>query len=375
MKMDKAYGRIIQDILYEKIITYYNNDVFSACSCSFSHNSSITHQIQRITAEYNENFPLFKGEAQTVFDLASLTKPLVTLLSVLFLIDKGKIDWDSTLEKVFGKKRVKSLSSINISMLLGHSSGLPAHRDFAEMLRKVRPAQRRAFLFKQICKEDCSVNEDIQTRYSDLGYMLLGFVVEEISGKPLDIFWSTNIIGQLDLQNKLFFPKADDVQKRFFAPTGCCRFTFKQLNGIVHDDNCRLSGGVCGHAGLFGTASSVLSLGEELLALYQGKKSALPIKTETFRSSCRRNGLSDWSRGFQLPTPGKSSSGKYFSPESFGHLGFTGTSLWIDPRRDLVVVLLTNRVVKGEDSVAIQQVRPDFHDTIVEFLEEQRPAS
>ncbi len=372
--MDEASENVIKDILYEKIITYYNNDVFSACSCSFVKVSEEKNTLQRVSVEYNDEISHLSVISPTVFDLASLTKPLVTLLSVLFLIEQRKLDWHYTLGKVFGKNRVKSLFPIDIRMLLGHTSGLPAHRDFAERLRKVDSARRREWLFDAICKENRSCSGENQPNYSDLGYMLLGFVVEEVARQPLDIFWSKNIIEPLGLHKDIFFPRLGGFQKRLFAPTGRCRFTFQQIKGVVHDDNCRFSGGVCGHAGLFGTASAVLTLCEELLALYQGEKSSLPISSETFRISCRRIGLSDWSRGFQLPTPGVSSSGKYFSPESFGHLGFTGTSFWIDPKQNLIVVLLTNRVVKGEDRAAIQQLRPDFHNTIVEYLEEQRPA-
>ena len=306
-----------------------------------------------------------------IFDLASLTKPLVTLLCLLHLIDTKALHWRDTLGKVFGAGPEKGLSRVTIESLAGHCSGLPAYRDYARALFDVIPEQRKQWLLTNLFKETIDDRCIGTVLYSDLGYILLGLVIETVTKRALDTFWSATIARSVAVENDLFFPGLDHKADKTYAETGLCRFTRQRLAGRVHDDNCRMLGGVCGHAGLFGTSAAVLRMAEEMLALYRGTKTSLPISEATFRTVCEPQGSSDWSRGFQLPTVGKSSSGKYFSPASFGHLGFTGTSFWIDPVRQLSVVILTNRVVKGEDRAAIQQMRPDLHDSILEFLKKK----
>ncbi len=366
--MNKEDKEAFREILREKILSYYNQNVFSAASVSLCYRNSVKNQLNRITVEYNGNNEKFSEEARTIFDLASLTKPLVTLLCLLHLIDKGTLKWSDRVKNVFQRGWSESLSRVNIEMLVRHSSGLPAHRDYWKYLSGVTPKRRKEWLLGEILRETVDHPFCGTVEYSDLGYLLLGFVVETVTGQSLDTYWSTTIARTMGLEDELFFSTGDRHTDKIYAPTGLCGTTRQQLAGRVHDDNCRMLGGVCGHAGLFGTSSAVLRLTEELLALYSGKKTDLPISRKTFRRACERVGPTDWSRGFQLTTPGKSSSGHFFSPESFGHLGFTGTSFWIDPVRQLIVVLLTNRVIKGEDRSAIQRMRPDVHDCVVRYL-------
>jgi CubicO group peptidase (beta-lactamase class C family) len=362
---DKDAFRVV---LGENVLNHYNKGVFSAASVSLCYLSGENFQKKRITVEYNSKNKNLSDKAITVFDLASLTKPLVTLLCLLHLIDQGILNWSDRVKNVFQSGWSDSLSRVSIERLISHSSGLPAHRDYWEALSEVTPKWRKKWLLDKILQEtvenpsyDCVV-------YSDLGYMLLGFIVETVTGQSLGTYWSTTIARTVGIEDDLFFPPGNRHEAKIYAGTGLCRWTGQQLAGKVHDDNCRLLGGVCGHAGLFGTSTAVLRLTEELLSLYSGKETVLPISRKTFLRACARVGQTDWSRGFQLPTPGKSSSGRYFSPESFGHLGFTGTSFWIDPVRQLIVVLLTNRVIKGEDRSAIQRMRPAVHDCIIEYL-------
>jgi len=370
--MKKADEHLFREMISEKIIRYYNDEVFSAASVSLCFLDSGKKEKKRLTVEYNKENNVSPGLGETVFDLASLTKSLVTLPCLLHLIDKKQLTWHDTVGDVFRTGPGKSLSRVTIEMLASHSSGLPAHRDYASALIDITPERRKQWLLESIFREIIDDRYSGAVLYSDLGYILLGLIVETVTGRSLDTFWSSTIAQAVGVEKNLFFPGRGLHADKKYAETGPCRFTSQQLAGRVHDDNCRLLGGVCGHAGLFGTSTAVLRVAEEMLALYRGEKTSLPLSETTFRTACKPVGSSDWSRGFQLPTPGNSSSGRYFSVESFGHLGFTGTSFWVDPVRQLIVVILTNRVVKGEDKSAIQTMRPALHDSIVEFLKEKQ---
>lgn len=366
--MNTADKEAFRETLRENILTYYNKGVFSAASLSLCYPGSDSCRKERITAEYNGDNIFFSNKAITIFDLASLTKPLVTLLCLLHLIDTGTLKWADRVQDIFKRGWSESLAAVSVEMLVSHSSGLPAHHDYWQTLADVPPKRRKDWLLGKVLQERVESRSDDTALYSDLGYMLLGFIIETVTGQVLDTYWTTTIARTLGIEDELYFPRGELDTDKIYAATGLCRVTGQPLKGSVHDDNCRVLGGVCGHAGLFGTSAAVLKLTEELLALYSGRETALPISRKTFRRACERVGSTDWSRGFQLPTPGKSSSGRYFSPQSFGHLGFTGTSFWIDPVRQLVVVLLTNRVIKGEDRSAIQQMRPALHDCVVRHL-------
>ena len=177
----------------------------------------------------------------------------------------------------------------------------------------------------------------------------------------------------LGLKESLHYPRScNKIKKERYVATGTCRWSGRRLKGIVHDDNCRFYGEICGHAGLFGTAPAVLALCRELLLLLKGERSRLTISPEVFAQACSPLGTSEWTAGFNRRSDDESSSGDYFSSQSIGHLGFTGTSFWIDPEQDLVVVILTNRVIKGDDQEGIKKLRPEIHNMIVEHLRTER---
>ncbi len=311
----------------------------------------------------------------TIFDLASLTKPLVTTLVALSLVDSEKLAWNELLGTLLHTSIPEPLRDADIYSLLNHSSGLAAHRVFWKGAIRQEEETRRNWFLKKIVQQKVEYKQGSRHVYSDLGYMLLGFIIEERTGKRLDLLWSDIVAKPLGIENELFFPgyyvKSGDELLHSFAVTGQCGWSGDILQGIVHDDNCRSIGGVCGHAGLFGSARAILVLCKELLALYKGETSRLSIKRDTFLFACRRVGGSEWTGGFNLPSKNGSSAGIYFSPESIGHLGFTGTSFWIDLEKELIVILLTNRVIAGDDQKGIKELRQEVHNYLAEQLEKK----
>jgi CubicO group peptidase (beta-lactamase class C family) len=170
----------------------------------------------------------------------------------------------------------------------------------------------------------------------------------------------------------MFFSTGGRIRKRRFCMnTGRCRWSAESLTGLVHDDNCSAMGGVGGHAGLFGSGEGVIAICQAFLDLYHGRETVLPISRETFLKACEPVKDSEWTRGFNLVSPEGSSSGRYFSANSIGHLGFTGVSFWIDLDKQRIVSLLTNRVIKGDDLEGIREMRPELHDAVVRCLEQR----
>jgi CubicO group peptidase (beta-lactamase class C family) len=205
--------------------------------------------------------------------------------------------------------------------------------------------------------------------YSDLGYIILGYLIEKIEEKNLATIFKQKICDPLQLTEKLFFLSICpylSVKKEKIAATEDCPWRKKLIQGEVHDEHCWLMGGVAGHAGLFGTAESVLVLCETLLDCWQGTKHHPAFTNGVLRHAFEwKKETSNWALGFDRPTPGKSSCGHFISAQSVGHLGFTGTSFWIDPQHNVVVVLLTNRVHPSRENMKIREFRPLFHNTLM----------
>jgi len=349
------------------IIKYCKYNVFSAASIAYLHGEYPHPEKGLVSIGKSGSTRNTIVTDNSLFDLASLTKPLVTLLSVLTLIEREQISWNTTVGDVLNDPEKTRTS--DIYTLLCHCSGLPAHRKYWDDIKNMKDSEKKEWVRKQILSELHDSRKSDQPLYSDLGYLLLGFIVETLTGVGLSTFWKREIAHPLGVENDLLFPTYQPKQREKYVMTGVGSWDNVLLQGVVNDDNCRALGGVCGHAGLFGTGRGVLKICQELLYLLKGKgHSLLPFSTETFRYACRQVGTTEWTAGFNLPTPGGSSSGRYFSEDSLGHLGFTGTSFWIDPKKDLIIILLTNRVIKGPSLEGIRHLRPIIHDYIVEQL-------
>jgi CubicO group peptidase (beta-lactamase class C family) len=365
-QLRKKLDRIIEGSL--------KNHSFSGCALGFF----MTRNQQVVGETYNYGRTGLEAQSafiddKTAFDLASLTKPLVTTMATLSLLDKGKIDLEDCLS-VYFKDIGPAYKDIKVVHLLNHSSGLPAHKPYFNELLQIPEERRMDHLITLILSETLSGQPGNHSIYSDLGFILLGWIIEKISGERLDIYWEKNILRPMHLEGQLFF-NSEGSTSRQFAMTGTCPWSKKNLRGKVHDDNCRVLGGVAGHAGLFGTIVGVLSFVEKLFLQYKGIQQHPAYDQKILKKVfAKPHETSSWALGFDTPSAEFSSSGKYFSDKTVGHLGFTGTSFWLDLKNGCAVVLLTNRVLYSPDMVAIRKLRPLVHNTIMEYILNKRPA-
>ena len=357
----------IECCLKKNILKNIKNNVFTGCSVGYAgvEKNSIYHQVY--SYGYLGRYPQLEPvDNKTVFDLASLTKPLVTSLAILVLLKEKKIDLSDSLAEFF--ERVEPWhKNVQIIHLLEHSSGLPAHREFFRELITLPEEKREIVLLQRIMEEEPLYLPGEGEVYSDLGYILLGKIVEKASGETLDSFWKNKIIGPTGLEKELFFNRNEKCKDKAFCLTGYCQWSNKELYGLVNDDNCRSIGGVAGHAGLFGTAEAVLEFCQLLLKIYQGSYSHPNLSFAPLKKRMA-NKRGRWVLGFDTPSGKQSSSGIYYSDQTLGHLGFTGTSFWLDVMQERVVVLLTNRVLCGDNIVDIQKFRPLIHNIIMKRL-------
>ena len=249
---------------------------------------------------------------------------------------------------------------------MSHSSGFVSHREYFNELIKISAKNRKEYLVKQILNEKLRFPKDDISCYSDLGFILLGLIIEKITGKKIDELSRDIIYTPLELQKDLIFPNSLEKRTHTYVDTGNCLWSKMRLSGLVHDDNCRVMGGVAGHAGLFGTLSGVMQFCEQLLDQWKDRAEHPAYSNKLLRKILKRVGESTWTMGFDTVSSQGSSAGKYFSGKSVGHLGFTGTSFWIDPEKDCIAVLLTNRVCYGVDNWKIKEFRPALHNLLME---------
>ncbi len=324
-------------------------------------------------------------QLETVFDLSSLTKVLATSTAMMLLIREGKVRLDDRVTRFFHNFGVHGKTYITFRHLLGHYSGLAAWRPFygqiADIERKGRinfMASRGAkeYVYEQIHREKLEAPAGSRAIYSDLNFMLLGEVVEQVTGGGLNRFCRDRIFRPLSLRATDFVDislvrthRLEPVPE-MFAATEICPTRKRLLVGEVHDENAYAMGGAAGHAGLFGPVKEVDRILAELIACYHGRSDLVPrsLITEFWKRNDVVKG-STWALGWDTPTAGNSSAGTHFSPAAVGHLGFTGTSIWIEPEREIAVTILTNRVHPRRDNEAIRDFRPLIHDRIMEVLD------
>ncbi len=321
------------------------------------------------------------GEAvtvSTIYDLASLTKPLATVTAMVLLVQRGQCRLDDRIDSGLLELQGAPIGSSTIRQLLTHSSGLPGWRGFYEQLSQnaglpsspeARAEAGRQVLHR-IAKEALVYERGERSLYSDLGFMLLGLTIERLSGIPLEQFVCQHIVQPLNAHPLCFLPSDSEGEAcknsmiGSIAPTERDSWRGRLLRGEVHDENAAALGGVAGHAGLFGTAEAVFAVTGSWLRAYHRKPSILnPDAVLEFSKRQVNIPGSSWAIGWDTPTP-HSSSGRHFSSHSFGHLGYTGTSVWIDPARELEVVLLSNRVHPTRKNEAIRTWRPMIHDLV-----------
>ncbi|MGC2162663.1 MAG: serine hydrolase domain-containing protein [Silvibacterium sp.] len=317
----------------------------------------------------------------TVFDLASLTKVIVTTALAMLLYDRRILSLDARLGDilpgfVIGMAHGSGKDHVTLRSLLAHSSGLPGYARLYEQHGKEQHQSPEAML-RGALSLPLDAPPDTRMEYSDIGFILIGKALEILSGKILSNFFDREIAAPLGLESATFclLPNA----RRQIPPTeDDTAFRHRIIQGEVQDENCFALGGVAGHAGLFANCMDVLRFAACILdegKTPDGKQLFQPQTVRLFAT--RQTEPAGTTRALGWDTPSEpSSSGKFFSPESIGHLGYAGTSLWIDPRidprrdptRNLAVVLLTNRTWPDRSNNAIKEVRPAFHDAIAAGL-------
>jgi CubicO group peptidase (beta-lactamase class C family) len=314
----------------------------------------------------------------TVFDLASLTKPLATALALIVLAGQGKLAPATPLRKVLpGAWLPPDKQPLTLESLLTHRSGLPAWRPFYPEVLAAPPEARAARLERLAAVTPLEYAPDNATLYSDLGFMLLKAVVEAVSGETLDQFCREAIYRPLGLKTLGFIPlpkpaqtvpatdnRKPKTENRIYAATEPGLIPGRPAGGEVHDENAWAAGGVAGHAGLFGTGREVFHVLACLWRASGGEKVG-PLHPEAVKLFFTAPPGADRPLGFDTPgaDPALRAAGRFFSPGSVGHLGFTGTSFWLDLDSGQMVVLLTNRVHLGRaDKTKIQAFRPRFHE-------------
>jgi CubicO group peptidase (beta-lactamase class C family) len=307
--------------------------------------------------------------ANTLYDMASLTKVIVTTTSAMTLVQQKRLDLDTPVARYLPEWPAAAKSDpdpawrprVTIRNLLLHDSGLPAHRDF------YKQAKGHDAVLALVLAEPLVHQPGTKVEYSDLGFILLGEIVQRLTGISLDEYAKQHIFAPLGMNASQFNPPRKLWPT--IAPTeNDVDFRKRLLQGEVHDENAWALGGVSGHAGLFSTAGDTAIFAQMILngGIYAHRRILTRALIQEFTA---RQAIGDTARtlGWDAVTQ-PSSSGHYFSPNSFGHTGFTGTSLWIDPDRDLFVILITNRVNPTRANEQIRQLRPAVHDAIMQAL-------
>ncbi|HKW25846.1 MAG TPA: serine hydrolase domain-containing protein [Terriglobales bacterium] len=346
-RFSKAFA-ILQQAVSER--------AFPGCAVSVLHGGRLValKGLGRFT--YDAGSP--STQADTIFDLASVSKVVATTPMAMLLYERGQLDLEapvvSLLPEFAGDDPRRE--EVTVCMLLAHSSGLPAYERLFER------THNREELIRAGLSTSLTADPGTRAEYSDIGFIILGELLARLADEPLDRFCQREIFGPLGMARTGYCPPA--AWRAQIPPTVDDRaFRHRVVQGEVHDENASVLGGVAGHAGVFAPAADVALFAHAML------NGARPIlRPETLALFTRRQPPGT-SRALGWDTPSQpSQSGRYLSPTAFGHLGYTGTSLWIAPELQLAITLLTNRTWPDHSNQAIKQVRPKFHDSVVEAL-------
>ncbi|HVI09531.1 MAG TPA: serine hydrolase domain-containing protein [Candidatus Binatia bacterium] len=342
---------------------------FPGASVAVIHQGSLIVRNAVGQSTYSQDEPrrtFFDISPETAFDLASLTKVIATTTMAMLLYERGVLDLDAPLGAIVPEFLSRASNDerrreVTIRALLAHASGLPAYEKLFLRTRTRDELLNAAFAVP------LTADPGVRAEYSDIGFILLGVALERLADESLDRFCQREIFAPLGMAGTGFNPPQS--ARPSIPPTQDDRsFRHRIIQGEVQDENASVLGGVAPHAGLFSNAPDLANFAEAML---RARAPGGFFRPETIALFTRRQTVpSDTSRALGWDTPSApSQSGKYFSEHSFGHLGYTGTSLWIDGEREVAIVFLTNRTWPDCSNQAIKQVRPQFHDAVMSEIQ------
>ncbi|RLG50842.1 MAG: hypothetical protein DRO00_08110 [Thermoproteota archaeon] len=292
---------------------------------------------------------------ETIFDMASLTKVMATATSIMTLVERGALTLKEKVVDYFPEAKWR-YKEVTLWHLITHTSGLPPFKPVHKLGREG--------IIKAILDSEQLCEPGKRVIYSDLGYILLGEIVKEVSGKPLDVYSRENIFLPLGMEDTMFNPP--EHLKERIAATELCKWRGRVLIGEVHDERAYALGGVAGHAGLFSKALDAAIFAQMFLNLgkYDHVRVLSPLTVKKMTKNHTKGLGARRGLGWLINSRGVASSGDLLSTKAYGHTGFTGTSVWVDPKLKLLVVLLTNRVHPTRENEMILRFRPLFHNAV-----------
>jgi CubicO group peptidase (beta-lactamase class C family) len=320
--------------------------------------------------------------AGTWYDLASLTKSFVAY-SALRLVHKSVVTFDARADSLIPDVKGTPGGTATLEQFLRHRSGLAAWGGlYLDVPHEIGTSAARRWMLGEAARRSERAPDE-KTVYSDLGYLIAGEMLARAAGLGLDRLVEREVSKPLAIEDRIFYPPSARPEKavefaRDVAPTERCEWRGRLVRGEVHDENCAAFGGIAGHAGLFGTARAVAELGREAIAAFHGESSL--VTRDLFRSALESKAPAaartpnappeaSYRLGWDLGGGASSSAGRRMGARTFGHLGFTGTSMWCDPERPVVVVLLSNRVHPSRTNEKIKTFRPAFHDGVMAVID------
>lgn len=372
------------------VTTAIEDGVFPSASLLVARKGDIVH-----TAQYGG------AREDTCFDIASLTKPVSTATIAMFLVSEELLKLEDNVYQWLGGARLPEHKQMTVEYLLNHTSGLPAWQPYYLNLpiSLIGTDAGRRIILDECYNEPPKFGPGEKTIYSDIGYTLLGEILSQAGGAPLDELFALHVARSLNLSNTFFVrtmgaplqttkkrtttsaeqhvptqthsKKRSDGEKRHrFAATEDCPWRERVIHGEVHDQNTYTLGGVSGQAGLFSTASDLHKFITEITRSIRGESDWLPKHIlERFIPQSKTKPVADsYALGWNRPGKNNSSSGKHLSPNSIGHLAYTGCSFWIDLDQDFWIILLTNRIHPSTTNEKIRSFRPAIHDLIYREL-------
>lgn len=315
----------------------------------------------------------FLVTADTVYDVASITKVAATTSVLMKLVETGDVTLDLRAADVLPELTAPGAETIRVDQMLAHAAGFCAHRDFWQRLlagERLGATNPREALLRMVGQEPLEYEPGTRTLYSDLGFISLGFIIERITGERLDAAARRLVFEPLAMANSQFVdllatpavPRPQPV-----APTENCPYR-GLVSGEVHDDNAHAAGGICGHAGVFSTAPDLEKLARAWIAAFNGAAHShfdRDVMRHFATTTVGPEGVRVLGFDRPAPAPGVSHAGDAWPRDGFGHTGFTGTAVWVDPPRGRYAVLLTNRVHPNRDKQGIKPFRRRVFDAVV----------